>query len=103
MIKIMSPDGKLMNAKKLAKWANIVHQIDGGKGNPFTPEMFVPHEGCVDKFRLSGYHCNCGCDENSPGTPTLGQFKLLPLNSIEIKEGGKAYMQCIKCGAFSHL
>ena len=103
MIKIMSPDGKLMDAKELATWANTVHQITGGKGSPFTSKMFIPHNDCVDRFRLSGHHCNCGCDENAVGKPTKGKFKLLPFYSPDVKEGGKAYMQCQVCGEFSHL
>ena len=39
-------------------------------------------------------HCNCNGD---------GVFVLLPENDPDVLGGGKCYMQCIKCGGWSHL
>jgi hypothetical protein len=82
-----------LSPQQLADWANTVHLLAKGKGLPFTADMF-PNE------RLRGHHCNCGVTEEGL---TKGEFELLPLYSAEVKEGGKAYMQCGKCGGWSHL
>lgn len=76
----------------LAKWANTVHKLAGGKGDAFKVSDFPE--------RLKGYHCSCGITEDGY---SAGEFELLPIHSEEVREGGKAYMQCIKCGGFSHL
>ena len=76
----------------LARWANEVHKLAGGKKDVFTPADFPE--------RLKGCHCSCGTTEDGY---SAGEFELLLLNSEEVREGGKAYMQCIKCGGFSHL
>ena len=82
-----------MSAGDLADWANAVHCLAGGKGSPFTPNMF-PNE------RLKGHHCLCGVTEDGL---TKGTFRLLPLNNESVRKGGKAYMHCEKCGGVSHL
>lgn len=97
-------NGKELNAKEMAQHANAVHKIAGGKGDPFTEQMFVPHDGDKQNpYRLSGYHCDCGYDDTIEGKPSNGEFELLPLHDASVREGGKAYMQCRKCGGFSHL
>lgn len=45
--------------------------------------------------RITGYHCDCG--ENK------GEFDLLPVDDPSVVDGGKRYMKCRKCGAYSHL
>lgn len=45
--------------------------------------------------RLVGDHCACGTNN--------GEFTLLPLDSVEVRDGGKRYMICRKCGCYSHL
>lgn len=82
-----------MTSEELANWANAVHALSGAKGSPFTADMF-PHD------RLKGHHCNCGVTEEGF---TKGEFELLPLSDPDVREGGKAYMQCKKCGGWSHL
>lgn len=97
-------NGKELSASEIAQHANTVHKIAGGKGNPFTSEMFVPHVGeKQNPYRLGGYHCACGCDEDADGKPSKGEFELLPISDSSVREGGKAYMQCRNCGEFSHL
>lgn len=97
-------NGKELTAKEIASHANAVHQISGGISCPFTEEMFVPHEGDKQNpYRLSGNHCDCGCDESAIGKPSNGEFELLPLNDTSVREGGKAYMKCKRCGCYSHL
>lgn len=44
--------------------------------------------------RIQGSMCSCSGD---------GVFDLLPLDDEAVIEGGKRYMQCRKCGRFSHL
>ena len=44
--------------------------------------------------RIQGKLCRC-----SNG----GEFVLLPLDDPGVIEGGKRYMQCRKCGEYSHL
>lgn len=82
---------------EIARRANIVHQMSGGRGNPFTPDMFDYNN---PNNRLRGDMCACGVDEKGNSN---GDFVLLPLSDKSIKEGGKAYMRCMKCGCFSHL
>ena len=89
---VYHPDGHLMTNKEIADWANEMHRIAGGKGNPFTKKDFPS--------RLKGKMCFCPVDEKGIST---GEFKLLPFYDDAIKEGGKAYMICQKCGCYSHL
>ena len=97
-------NGKELTASEIAVHANAVHQIAGGNGKPFTEEMFVAHNGDKQNpYRLAGNHCDCGCDENAIGKPSMGEFELLPLYDASVREGGKAYMKCKKCGCYSHL
>lgn len=76
----------------MAKWANTVHKIAGGKRDVFSASDFPE--------RLKGYHCSCGITEEGY---SAGEFELLPIDCEEVKEGGKAYMKCVKCGGWSHL
>ena len=101
--KIFNEKGTQLSAKEVAQWANVVHRFNGGKGDVFTERMFTPHGDVEDKYRLGGYHCDCGCDETIPGRPSRGEFGLIPLSDSMIREGGKAYMQCKICGCYSHL
>lgn len=77
---------------ELATWANEVHKLAGGKKAVFTPLDFPE--------RLKGHHCSCGVTEEGY---SAGEFELFPLDSEEVKEGGKAYMKCRICGGVSHL
>ena len=95
--------GVELTPEQIANHANAVHVIAGGSGNPFNEKMFTPHNGRFNVFRLSGNHCDCGCDKHAVGRPSRGEFELFPLYTSAVKMGGKAYMQCIKCGSFSHL
>lgn len=93
-VTIYRPQGMVpMSADDLAAWANAAHCLTGAKGSPFTPNMF-PSE------RLKGHHCNCGVTEDGL---TKGTFRLLPLSDESVRQSGKAYMQCEKCGCISHL
>ena len=92
--------GEELSPKEIASHANVVHQIVGGKGSPFTEDMYTPND---TNYRLSGNHCDCGCDENAVGKPSLGEFELFSFRSEEVRHGGKAYMICRKCGCYSHL
>lgn len=82
----------IMSDSELAQWANDVHRMGGAKGNPFSSTDFPE--------RLKGHHCNCGVTEEGY---TKGVFTLRPLDDESVKEGGKAYMCCEKCGGYSHL
>lgn len=45
--------------------------------------------------RIAGEgHCRCRGN---------GEFVLLPIDDPDVQEGGKRYMQCRKCGCWSHL
>ena len=47
------------------------------------------------KCRIAGAgHCDCGGN---------GEFELLPPGDRDVQEGKKRYMQCRKCGCWSHL
>lgn len=97
MFAVKDPDGNAKSALGLAIWANAVHQQNGGKGYPFQVSDYDPSgKSC----RLRGYHCNCGVDGNGISN---GNFTLLPLLDESVREGGKAYMICERCGAVSHL
>lgn len=82
----------ILSDSELAQWANDVHKIAGGKGNPFSSTDFPE--------RLKGYHCDCGITEEGY---SKGEFILLSKETEDVREGGKAYMQCVKCGCYSHL
>lgn len=101
-VKIMF-NKKTLSAQEIADWANSVHKIAGGKGNPFVKEMYIPHDEKENQYRLSGHLCDCGCEENLCGKPSKGEFELLPLSDEAVQQGGKAYMVCQKCGGYSHL
>lgn len=91
-VSVRRPGEKLsMSCADLAAWANEVNVMAGGKA-VFTSLDFPE--------RLKGYHCDCGITEEGY---SAGEFDLLPLNSRDVREGGKAYMQCRNCGGFSHL
>ena len=96
MAKVYNPEGKLLVAWEIANWANKVHKQSGGKGNAFSRIDFLPYNG----ERLQGHMCDCGVDGNNI---SKGEFVLLPLDDETVIEGGKAYMKCKKCGAYSHL
>jgi hypothetical protein len=91
-----------MDSFELARFANSLYPKRKG---PFTQFDFNPGStipGNPD-YRLAGMMCDCGYDEKAPGRPSLGKFKLLPINSPEDQDGLKCYMRCVKCGAYSHL
>lgn len=74
-----------LTSDELARAANEIT-----KRKPFTRFDF---EG--ENSRLAGTgHCECAGD---------GEFVLLPANDPDVIEGGKRYMQCRKCGCWSHL
>lgn len=82
---IVVKDGVILSPSKLAEEANAVT-----KNRPFTSEDF-----CGKNSRIAGAgHCNCGGD---------GEFELLPLEEEAVQSGCKRYMQCTKCGCWSHL
>ena len=101
MAKVYSPEGELLCARKIARWANKVHRQAGGTRAVFSSVDFF---SCpiLDKSleRLKGHHCACGVDENGF---TKGEFVLLPLTDEAVVSGGKAYMKCRNCGEHSHL
>ena len=47
-----------------------------------------------DGSRITGNMCDCRGN---------GEFVLLPKDDPAVIEGGKRYMECRKCGMFSHL
>lgn len=100
MAKVYSPEGELLAARDIARWANKAHRQSGGKGNVFSGIDFINSTLPCNGERLKGHMCDCGVDENNISN---GEFILLPLNDEAVIEGGKAYMKCKKCGAYSHL
>ena len=100
MTKIFSPNGDLLAAREIARWANKVHRQAGGKGNVFDTLDFVHSTLPRHGERLKGHHCCCGVDSNGYSN---GEFVLLPLDDEAVIVGGKAYMVCKKCNSFSHL
>ena len=78
----------------------VFQTIDGM--TPLTPEELAYEAnligGAVSSSdypeRIMGEHCEC-----SDG----GEFVLSPLDNPSVQEGGKRYMQCRKCGQWSHL
>lgn len=99
-VRVFNTNGDLLTPKQLAEYANMVHRYAGGKGDVFTPDVFIPNN---ENYRLGNWMCDCGCNDDLPGSPSLGEFVLLPLTDEGVKEGGKAYMKCRNCGAYSHL
>lgn len=98
---VFAPDGKELCPREMAVWANKVHRQAGGKGNPLSSVDFFSKDILDSKNpRLKGIHCRCGTNENGF---TKGEFVLFPLDHEAVREGGKAYMKCRKCGGFSHL
>lgn len=82
----------------LAIYANAVHQAAGGKGMPFSPWMFDSNN--TKDNRLKGCLCDCGYDKSGLSN---GKFTLFSLSDPVVRESGKAYMKCKKCGCISHL
>ena len=76
-----------MTPKELADAANKIC-----KGNPFRAWDFAPAN---INSRIGGNgHCDC-CGN--------GEFVILPENDPDVQSGMKRYMQCRKCGGWSHL
>lgn len=97
--KVYAPNSERpLNTYQMACWANKVHRLSGGKGSPFSQWDY--YEDVAHESRLGGEHCNCGVDKRGF---SKGVFDLLPLDSEDVKEGGKAYMRCRNCGCYSHL
>lgn len=100
MAKVYSPEGSLLCAREIARWANKVHRQAGGKGNVFSSLDFYTCPIPESLERLKGLHCDCGTDGFGY---TKGEFILLPLADKSVITGGKAYMRCRVCGKYSHL
>ena len=68
--------------------SNIPEKIVIKRYNETTSEEFV-------QKRIGGLgHCDCIGG---------GEFDLLPIDKDTVKQGGKRYMQCRVCKAWSHL
>ena len=76
--------GPALTPWELARAANAIT-----KNKPFHAADFTGPNS-----RLNGNHCDCGAD---------GDFVLLPTTHPDVKEGCKRYMQCQRCGGWSHL
>lgn len=100
MARVYSPEGKLLAAREIAQWANKVHKQAGGKKGIFSAVDFAHTTLDGGMKRLQGHMCGCGVTSNGFSN---GEFVLLPLNDESVISGGKAYMQCKKCGELSHL
>ena len=87
MNRVFDKNGVELTPAQMANEANAI-----SKNKPFKPWDFdVRNPTC----RISGTgHCACGGD---------GEFVLLPANDPDVIQGGKRYMQCRKCGGWSHL
>ena len=80
-VSVREPGHKIsLDCGYLAAWANEVNEIAGGSGSVFSSLDFPE--------RLKGHHCNCGV---TPEGYSAGEFELFPLDSEEVREGGKAY------------
>ena len=78
---IYSPNGvKPMGVDRLSKWWGNLNEFYAG-------QMY-------DMSRLKGDLCSCNGN---------GEFELYPLDSDEVKDGGKHYMRCRVCGDNTHL
>ena len=76
-----------MTAQELADAANAICSIPVFEEWDFSPMN--------QRSRIAGTG-HCGCFGN-------GEFVLLPLDHPAVQEGEKRYMQCRKCGGYSHL
>ena len=75
------------SAEQLSDAANALYPAGHG---PFVPEMF---QGTKARQNGEGHgDCDDGCHS-----------QLLPLGHPDVRSGHKRYMQCRKCGAWSHL
>jgi len=75
-----------LSPQELAYEANAIYS------NGYEPLSEWDFEG--EGSRISGDLCDCAGD---------GTFLLTPVYSPSNLEGGKRYMQCMKCGCWSHL
>ena len=100
MAKIYNPNGELLAAREVARWANKVHKQAGGKKSAFTAVDFSHSLYDGGQKRLLGHHCDCGVDTHGF---SQGEFILYPIDNESVLFGGKAYMKCKKCGQISHL
>lgn len=76
---------KIFENKKELK---TIKQFTEAAGTPYSSSY--PYE--MD--RVTGDMCDCNGE---------GVFDLLPLDDPAVIEGGKRYMECRKCGRYSHL
>ena len=79
--------GKELTPMELAIAANAIT-----KNKPFLASDFDPKN---PNNRIAGTG-HCYCEGN-------GEFELLPVYDLDVKEGKKRYMCCRKCGGWSHL
>ena len=85
---VKDTNGKILDCFGLAREANALY----GRKHPFTCFDFGGFGS--ERNRIAGNHCFCNGD---------GDFRLLPVDSPEVKDGGKRYMICEKYGGWSHL
>lgn len=86
MNQVFDVNGKVpLTSQEIADAANALSH-----NKPFTKEMF---EGPSSRIQGTG-HCSCSGN---------GEFELLSLYDSAVQEGQKRYMQCRKCGGWSHL
>lgn len=63
---------------------NVMVHVYGATAKHFTLEERLPNNGACP---------NCGKNE----------WFLLPTEGVAVREGGKAYIECINCGETTHL
>lgn len=85
MNRLYSETGTELTPLTMAAAANAVY------GKPvFSP---ADYEGAGSRISSPNM---CNCNGN-------GQFKLLPVDHPDVRDGKKRYMQCMICGCWSHL
>lgn len=74
---------------------------------PLSPVELAMEANAITKKRPFGAWDFRGADSRIAGVlcdcPDGGEFELLPKDDPDVIEGGKRYMRCRVCGAFSHL
>lgn len=83
---------ELKTPRDITRAANALFKMKYKRKGPFTIDDFGGASAAKD--RLRGNHCYCNGN---------GVFRLLPIDDEAVQSGGKRYMQCEKCGGWSHL
>ena len=80
----------------------ILKEVKGNVLNDVYPHLVGTKYMPTLKERLGDAEC-INCKDETPNKKTETRWMLLADESVAVKQGGKAYIECLDCGAITHL